>query len=93
MRHEQALPTQQLANPTSAGTSAYVDVAFHQMHVKGDSETALTNLVVLKCYGKELIKRALPKLSLSTQGSVWIESIKRSSNYHLGNILRINLIG
>ena len=29
MRHEQALPTQQLANPTTAGTSAFVDVAFH----------------------------------------------------------------
>ena len=46
MRHEQALPTQQLANPTTAGTSAFVDVAFHQTHVKGDSETALTKLVV-----------------------------------------------
>ena len=56
MRHEQALPTQQLANPTITGTSAFVDVAFHQTHVKGESETALTNLVVLKCCGKELIE-------------------------------------
>ena len=57
MRHEQALPTQQLANPTTAGTSAFVDVAFHQTHVKGDRETALTKLVVLKCCGKELIEK------------------------------------
>jgi hypothetical protein len=56
MRHEQALPTQQLANPAIAGTSAFVDVAFHQTHVKGDRETALTDLVVLKCCGKELIE-------------------------------------
>ena len=41
MRHEQALPTQQLAKPTTAGTSVVVDVAFQQTHVKGDSETAL----------------------------------------------------
>ena len=60
MRHEQALPTQQLANPTTAGTSAFVDVAFHQTHVKGDRETALTKLVVLKCCGKELIERSIP---------------------------------
>ena len=56
MRHEQALPTQQLANPTTAGTSAFVDVAFHQTHVKGDRETALAKLVVSKCCGKELIE-------------------------------------
>jgi hypothetical protein len=41
--HEQALPTQQLANPAIAGTSAVADVAFHQTHVKGDRETALTS--------------------------------------------------
>ena len=52
MRHEQALPTQQLANPAIAGTSAFVDIAFLQTHVKGESETALTKLVVLKCCGE-----------------------------------------
>ena len=61
MRHEQALPTQQLANPAIAGTSAFVAVAFHQTHVKGDSETALTKLVVVKGCGKELIERSAPK--------------------------------
>ena len=42
--HEQALPTQQLANPATVGTSAIADVAFHlKLHVKGDRETALTH--------------------------------------------------
>ncbi len=54
--HEQALPTQQLANLTTAGTSATVSVAFHQTHIKGDRETALTRWVVLKCCGHELIE-------------------------------------
>ena len=67
MRHEQALPTQQLANPTNAGTSAFVEVAFHQTHVKGDRETALTKLVVLKCCGDELIERSFPLLLSLTQ--------------------------
>ena len=43
MRHEQALTTHQLANPATAGTSAVAAVAFHQTHVKGDRETALTS--------------------------------------------------
>jgi len=34
-------------------------------------------MVVLKCCGNELIERALPeKLSLSSKGSVWVESIE-----------------
>ena len=71
MHHEQALPTQQLANPAIAGTSAFVAVAFQQTHVKGDSGTALTNLVVLKCCGKELIERLfIQYLSLGLRLSV-----------------------
>jgi hypothetical protein len=77
MRHEQALPTQQLANPAIAGTSAFVAVAFLQTHVKGESETALANLVVLKCCGKELIKRKFPTLSLALKAQCGCESIKR----------------
>ncbi len=60
MRHEQALPTQQLANPAIAGTSAFVAVAFLQTHVKGDSETALTKLVVLKCCGERTHQKKVP---------------------------------
>jgi hypothetical protein len=34
-------------------------------------------MVVLKCCGNELIERTLPeKLSLSSKGSVWVESIE-----------------
>jgi hypothetical protein len=34
---------------------------------------------VLKCCGNELIERTLPeKLSLSSKGSVWVESIESS---------------
>ena len=41
--HEQALLTQQLADPATVGTSAIADVAFQlKPHVKGDRETALT---------------------------------------------------
>ena len=60
MRHEQALPTQQLANPAIAGTSAFVAVAFQQTHIKGDSGTALTNLVVLKCCGERTHRKKVP---------------------------------
>ena len=43
MNHEQALLTQQLADPATVGTSAIADVAFQlKPHVKGDRETALT---------------------------------------------------
>ncbi len=60
MRHEQALPTQQLASPAIAGTSAFVAVAFLQTHVKGESETALTKLVVLKCCGERTHQKKVP---------------------------------
>ena len=60
MRHEQALPTQQLANATIASTSAFVGVAFHQTHVKGDSETALAKSVVLKCCGERTHQKKVP---------------------------------
>ena len=58
MHHEQALLTQQLANPAKVGTLAFADVAFHlKLHVKGDRETALAcQKVVLKCCGNELIE-------------------------------------
>jgi hypothetical protein len=57
VHYEQALPTQQLANLAAVGTSATANVAFHQQHVKGDSETALYLIeVMLKCSCKELSK-------------------------------------
>ena len=44
LHHEQALPTQQLANPATVGTSAIADCCVSKTHVKGDRETALTYL-------------------------------------------------
>jgi hypothetical protein len=42
VRHEQALLNTATCKPVTVGTSAFTMVAFHQLHIKGDRETALT---------------------------------------------------
>jgi hypothetical protein len=59
--HEQALPTQQLANPATVGTSAIADVAFQRRTQKETAKPPLPTRVVLKCCGNELIERTLPE--------------------------------
>ena len=61
--HEQALLTRQLANTAIGWHFSYRRRCVSKQHIKGDRETALTNLVVLKCCGNELTKRVLPTLS------------------------------
>ena len=57
VRHEQALLNTATCKPVTVGTSAFTMVAFHQLHIKGDRETALTfNKVVPKCCDYELIE-------------------------------------
>ena len=78
VHHEQALPTQQLANPANSWHFGFRRRCVSKQHIKGDRETALAcQKVVLKCCGNELIERLVAQsLSLSAQGSVWVESIE-----------------
>ena len=76
MHHEQALPTQQLANPAiSWHFGCRRLLRFNSSTQKETAKPPLPYRVVLKCCGNELSERVLPnKLSLFAQGSVWVES-------------------
>ena len=55
--HEQALLTQQLANPANSWHFGFRRSCVSKQHIKGDRETALAcQKVVLKCCGNELIE-------------------------------------
>ena len=75
MHHEQALPTQQLANPAISWHFGYRRLLRFKDARKRRPRNRPCHLVVLKCCGNELSESLLPKkLSLCAQGSVWVES-------------------